>query len=48
MGEDSGEGDIPLSLTLSHQGRENYDVAISKKDVRLLRADKSGLAKTFC
>jgi hypothetical protein len=36
MGKDSGEGDIPLSLTLSRRGRENYDVAISKKDVRLL------------
>ena len=48
MGEDSGEGDIPLSLTLSRQGRENYDVAISEKDVRLLRPDKSGLAKAFC
>jgi hypothetical protein len=31
MGEDSGEGDIPLSLILSRQGRENYEVVIFKK-----------------
>jgi len=31
MGEDSGGGDIPLTLTLSRRGRENYDVAIFKK-----------------
>ena len=47
MGEDSGEGDLPLSLTLSLQGRESYDVAISRKDVKLLRPDKSGPATMF-
>jgi hypothetical protein len=48
MGEDLGEGDIPLTLTLSRQRREYYDVAICKKDVRLLRPDKSRLSTTFC
>jgi hypothetical protein len=33
MGEDSGEGDIALSLTLSRKGRECSDEAISEKDV---------------
>jgi hypothetical protein len=48
MGEDSGEGDIPLSLTLSRQGRENYDMAISRKDVGLLRfTRKDILLKPF-
>jgi len=42
MGEDSGEVISP-SLTLSRQGREHYDVAISKKDVRLLRFARKGI-----
>jgi len=38
-GESSGEGEIPLTLALSRQGREN-------QEVRLPRPEKSGLAMT--